>query len=79
MSKRNDVYHRAFLNTTQGTAAVEVTVEGGEYATLTLSDCNRQITLSFDFSTATKKRGAKKKLNRLTYAIAKINEALHAD
>ena len=60
MNKPRKTHHRKFLNKDTGMAAVEYTVECEEYenkrskkternvtADLTLSDCNRQITLDF--------------------------------
>jgi hypothetical protein len=61
--------YRTFLNKDGGLAAIEATVDQGrsEYveADVTISDCNRQVSLDFSFGSPRKKKARLAKLDKI--------------
>lgn len=71
---------RGFLDSDKGMAAFEAKVEfwHGNYAfgCFTVSDCNRQIALDFDYSNADERAQRLEKINILIQQLQQLKEAL---
>lgn len=70
-------YSRKFLNSTEGTAFIEVNARQGVDwvdSTVTLSDCSRQVSLDFSFS---KRKSKREKLKKIALLISEL-QALEA-
>lgn len=76
--KNRSVQFRTFLNAKQGLAAVEVN-GNNEWVDLSITDCSRQVALSFNCSTTAERKAARAKLARLQLALDTVGKAINAD
>lgn len=73
-------YKRGFLNKTEGVAAYAAWVQSFNtnftYADFTISDCNRQVKLEFEYQDDKQKKLIKHKIDTLIKELSAFREAL---
>lgn len=68
-------YRRIFLNRGKGVASLELDFEDS-YGTVKISDCNRAVSLSFDYSNKKERENSEFKLNKLISELSALKEKL---
>lgn len=71
-------YKRTFLNRGKGVASLEIDFED-TWGTVKISDCNRAVSLSFDFSNKKEKDNSIFKINTLVSELTKLKQKIDTD
>lgn len=70
-------YRRTFLNKGKGVASLEIDFED-VYGSVKISDCNRAVSLSFDFSNKKEKDNSLFKINTLVTELTVLKQKIES-